>query len=204
MNSALPAANVLSVLRAATGEAHQQMEDAVGIERRIGDPAAYRQLLAVFLGFYRPLEARLAGLQGWTQGGIDLIARRKTHWIEADLSALSLTAPTIAALPNCAELPLVGDSLERGFGCLYVLEGATLGGRHITAALQNSPIPTAARRFFASYGPETGTRWREFLAALESRAGANQSEIVLAARETFTCLHRWFVRQCQGYEQSPG
>ncbi len=205
MNQAPPAgSSVLPLLRAATGEAHQQLEDAVGIERRIGDPAAYRQLLEIFLGFYRPLETRLASLQGWAQSGIDLATRRKTPWLEADLSALGLTTPAVAALPDCAELPSVAGSLDRGFGCLYVLEGATLGGRHITAALQNSPVPADARRFFASYGAETGTRWREFLSALESRQPVDPSDVVLAARETFTCLHRWFVRQCQGHEQSPG
>ena len=200
--------DILSGLRAATGGAHQQLEDAVGIEHRVQDRAGYRRLLEIFLGFYRPLEARFTSLHGWAQSGIDLAARRKTPWLEEDLSALGLTGREIDALPACAELPCIGDSLDRGFGCLYVLEGATLGGRHITTMMQDSSVPSAARRFFASYGAETGTRWREFIAALENHANAapeaDPVKIVQGAQETFACLQHWFVRECAAHEQHPG
>ena len=195
--------DILLALRAATGGAHQQLEDAVGIERRLHDPAAYRRLLEVFLGFYRPLEHRLAGLRGWENSRLGLPARFKTPWLEADLAALGLTASEIGALPDCADLPGT-DSLEQGFGCLYVLEGATLGGRQITAMMRDSAVPPGARRFHASYGAETGARWREFIAALENHArtadAAGRAEIVRGARETFTCLQGWFVRECPAHE----
>ena len=194
---------VLSVLRAATGGAHQQLEDAVGIERRLHDPAAYRCLLEIFLGFYRPLERHLAGLRGWENYRLGFPARLKTPWLEADLAALGLTVSEIGALPDCASLPRT-DSLEQGFGCLYVLEGATLGGRQLTAMMRDSSVPPGARRFHASYGAQTGARWREFIAALEDRARAageaGRAEIVQGARETFTCLQGWFVRECPAHE----
>ena len=194
---------ILSALRAATGQTHQQLEGAVDIGRRLHNPAAYRRLLEIFLGFYRPLERRLAGLRGWDVYRLDLSARRKTPWLEADLLALEPVAPGKNVPPDCMDLPRT-DSLNRGFGCLYVLEGTTLGGRQITAMLQGSAVPAGARRFFASYGAETGTRWREFIRALEDHArttdDAGRAEIVWGAQETFACLQGWFVRDCPAHE----
>ena len=193
--------DILPVLRAATGSAHQRLEDSVGIERRVADPAAYRRLLEIFLGFYRPLEHRLAALPGWQQYDLDFSARRKTPWLEADLVALGSSA-----VPDCDRLPPTA-SLANGFGCLYVLEGATLGGRQITALMNDCPVPATARRFFASYGAETGTRWREFIAALENYASsadaAARVAVVQGAQETFGCLQGWFVRECPVHEH-PG
>ena len=201
MNEILPA------LRATIGDAHQRLEEVVRIEHRVTDPTAYRQLLEIFLGFYRPLERHLAALPGWQENGVDFQARLKTPWLESDLLDLGSTASDLVTLPDSNRLPSA-DTLAGGFGCLYVLEGATLGGRQITALMQDSLTPPTARRFFASYGAETGVRWREFIAALEAYAAtandARRAEIVRGARETFACLHDWFVRECQRHEQQPG
>lgn len=190
--------DILTALRAATGVAHQQLEDAVKIETRVADRASYTRLLQSFLGFYRPLEARLAALDGWERHGFDWSVRRKTPWLEADLQALGIDAAAVNALPDCLALPPVNNHAQ-GLGCLYVLEGATLGGRQITALLQGSSIPPDARRFFGSYGAQTGTRWREFVATLQREAAhfepSTKAELVAAARQTFTCLQAWIVEE---------
>lgn len=195
MEEAPPIApGILPHLRTATGEAHQALERIVDVERCVADVTRYRTLLERFLGFYRPLEWRLAVVPGWEASGVDLLARWKTPWLEADLRALGLSQAEVAGVPNCAELPLADDP-ARGFGCLYVLEGATLGGRQITGMLRESPVPPGARHFFGSYGAETGARWREFLAALEGYAGTaddrQRADLVAAAAQTFACLGRW-------------
>ena len=185
---------ILPSLRAATGEAHQALEDAVAIDRRLVDLAGYRQILEIFLGFYRPLEPGLLVLSG-----LDADERWKTPWLEADLRVLGLTAPQIAELPDCHDLPR-GGTPARAFGCLYVLEGATLGGRHISAMMAQSAVPPGARRFFGGYGERTGERWREFVGVLEHHAvgagDAERGDIIQGAGETFACLHHWYVRQC--------
>lgn len=196
--STLPG-GILPALRAATGEAHQRLEDAVDIERRLTDPIRYRQLLEIFLGFYRPLERAIHVAGGGQEQGLDLSERRKVPWLEADLSMLGLPGPQIEQLPDCPELPRV-DAPARVIGCLYVLEGATLGGRHISAMMARSSVTAEARRFFGGYGERTGERWREFIAVLERYAAgsgnAENGEIIGGAQETFACLHRWCVRQC--------
>lgn len=188
------AGDLLTALRSATTEAHRRLEDTVDIPRVVLDPEGYRRLLAAFFGFYRPLERELAALTGWESCGLDLAGRWKTPWLASDLAALGLEAPALQTLPDCAALPAL-DGLARGLGCLYVLEGATLGGRQITALMQGSPAPPEARRFFASYGAETGLRWREFLAGLrsfEERSTApERADLLAAALDTFHGLQRW-------------
>jgi heme oxygenase len=81
------------------------------------------------------------------------------------------------------------------FGCLYVLEGATLGGqiitRHLHASLGLTPETGAA--FFAGYGARTGSRWKEFgthLSAFALQSGSGDA-IVASANSTFETLDLW-------------
>jgi heme oxygenase len=148
-------------------------------------------LLARFLGFYEPLEEQLQALDGWSEAGIDFAARRKAPWLAHDLAALGMSPGEITAIARCDRLPPV-DTLARGFGCAYVLEGATLGGRHITQMLSGTDIPDGARTFFRSYGAAVGERWKEFTSALEAFGEkGDETEIVEAARETFASLQTW-------------
>lgn len=185
---------ILPALRAATSEAHLALEQAVDTERCLGDLPPYTRLLENFLGFYRPLERSLEAAIDWTDTGLDFAGRRKARWLEADLTALGFTAQAVRAVPDARVLPST-DGLPRCFGCLYVLEGATLGGRHISAMMRGSSVPPGARAFFGSYGADTGARWREFVSALETQAVTGtdhaRSQIVESANETFACLHRW-------------
>ncbi len=184
---------ILPELRAATSAAHQQLEDSVQIEQRVKDVAGYQELLEKFWGWYKPLEKQITQLPGWPFGGYDPNPRAKLPWLEQDLKALGLSGADIAALPLCEDVPQAA-SLGAGFGCAYVIEGATLGGRHISAMLKDSPVPTEARTFFSSYGARVGERWKEFLAALEEFASTQRSQkegLLTAARDSFGSLQTW-------------
>ncbi len=154
----------------------------------------YRQMLARLLGFYAPLEQRLAGAD-WSRIGLDPAQRRKSPLLVADLRALALTDAQITALARCEELP-EARSLSDALGCLYVLEGATLGGqlvrRHVAARLGLGPQNGCA--FFAAYGDAVGPMWREYqqrLATLVDGGEAAADAVVNAARRTFDALTRW-------------
>ena len=154
----------------------------------------YRQMLARLLGFYAPLERRLAGAD-WSRIGLDPARRRKSPLLVADLRALALTDAQITALPRCEELP-EARSLSDALGCLYVLEGATLGGqlvrRHVAARLGIGPQNGCA--FFAAYGDAVGPMWREYqqrLATLVDGGEAAADAVVDAARRTFDALTHW-------------
>jgi heme oxygenase len=80
-------------------------------------------------------------------------------------------------------------------GCLYVLEGACLGGQIIAKVLRGRlPLTNDhGLSFFVGDGSRTGARWRLVLGWLEDlvRRGALADEIVEAARENFCSLGRW-------------
>jgi heme oxygenase len=84
---------------------------------------------------------------------------------------------------------------EHLVGCLYVLEGACLGGQIIAKALRGRlPLTNGhGLSFFVGDGSRTGARWRLVLRWLEElmRRGAVGDEIVAAARETFCSLGSW-------------
>lgn len=112
-------------------------------------------LIATVLGLYAPLEARLGQIEGWSDLNIDFDVRRKMPLLEHDLELLGLTNTERALLPICQELPAL-PSLANGLCCMYVLEGATLGGqiisRHLAQHIAVTPITGGA--FFASYGAQ--------------------------------------------------
>jgi heme oxygenase (biliverdin-IX-beta and delta-forming) len=80
-------------------------------------------------------------------------------------------------------------------GCLYVLEGATMGGRMITRHLQATfgITPDAGGRFFDGYGADTGKMWQSTRQLLVRGAPDLPSEnaMVASAITTFACLRRW-------------
>ena len=187
--------SVLPRLRKETASAHARLEDTVNIEKSIKDLDSYKHLLQKFLGYYHPLEMALEAVSGWEHWHIDLAARRKGPWLRQDLSALGLSESQIAYLPACTEIPKP-DTLAKAFGCAYVLEGSTLGGRHIAFLLDGSPVPSSARHFFSSHRAEVLPMWKSFCAAIEhfnTLCADETDDLVQAANQTFECLQQWMV-----------
>lgn len=129
----------------------------------------------------------------WEEIGFDFAERRKATRLEIDLGALGKTLEEREQLPRCVELPLL-DTIQQVLGCLYVIEGATLGGQVITRHLQaNLGItPETGGAFFAGYGVENGARWQAFGAMITAaeRFGG-EDEIVASANRTFETLDLW-------------
>ena len=84
-------------------------------------------------------------------------------------------------------------------GCLYVLEGACLGGQVIAPLLYRrfGVAKGSGASFFVGDAEGTSARWMLVLAWLEGVvcAGARNEEIVAAAQATFQTLARWVERQ---------
>jgi heme oxygenase len=155
---------------------------------------SYRCLLTKFHGYYAPLEKRMLALPWWEEISFDYVDRLKTPRLERDLIALGGTADELAKNPHCEELPRLATILQ-ALGCLYVTEGATLGGRTITRHLKASLglTPETGGAFFAGYGEETGPRWQAFGAMLSAVAKqrSGEDEIVENANRTFETMERW-------------
>lgn len=187
---------ILQRLKQDTRIYHQQIEEVVDLQHRLGSREGYRSVLEQFYGFYAPLEGALVGVAGLDLVINDLGARQKTGLLACDLGALGMTPSELALLPHCRELPAMAE-IAQALGCLYVIEGATLGGqiisRQISAEFQVTPTYGAA--FFTSYGTETGLMWRHFGSQLNAYATTPEREtmIVDAALETFSTLRGWLA-----------
>lgn len=182
-------------LKAATRGAHLRLESRIDIAARIADPVAYRTLLAGLWGFHAGLEPQLAVFD-WAAAGIDLAPRLRQGDLEADLDRLGIDAAARAELPRIAEtaLPRLG-SHAAAFGCLYVLEGSTLGGRVISRMIAASLGygRTSGAGYYAGYGERTGVMWQTFVAALNAAllAADHRAAAQTAALATFDMLGDW-------------
>lgn len=188
---------ILTTLKDHTQHLHQQVERTVDLPSRLGSVGAYAELLARFYGFYAPLESRLASIEGYEGVGIDIKERQKAPLLRADLMALGRTADSVRSLPRCPLLPDIGG-LPEALGCLYVLEGATLGSQIIRrlAELRLGLGPSNGCSFFCAYGEQVGPMWRRFRTALADYATAApeiEARVLGAAADTFSRLDAWLA-----------
>lgn len=188
--------SLLEQLRDRTRPAHEATERLLGLLDPAWSADRYRALLRRFFGYYDPLEARIAVAADWPALGFDWPRRRKTPLLERDLLASGDSPDTVAVLPRCSHLPAVGG-LPQALGCLYVLEGSTLGGRLIVRHLKGVPelAGMEAFAFFSSYGDQVGPMWRAFGEFLTTHAGgaggADGEAVIAAACDTFATLGTW-------------
>ena len=187
------ATSAMSELRAATWPSHQRLEKRIDIKSRLATIGSYREHLERMWGFYVSIEARLAsGIFGtWLT---DYATRRKAALLESDILALGAAASAFSVLPRCPFVPACNDP-QAAFGCAYVLEGATLGGRSMMPLVETRLGLTASHgaAFLGSYGSAVGDMWRRFGLALELCCATEQHRFraAEAASATFSALERW-------------
>lgn len=191
--------NLLARLRLETRDQHDAIEQTLMLMDEGVSGSAYCERLEHFYGFYKPVEDRLFGAGSPLENWFKLQPRRKTHLLAADLATLGL--PATARLPLCLELPAL-DTVADYFGCMYVLEGATLGGVMISRHLQKvlGTTPQSGGQFFHGYGERTGAMWHEFRAAMTaySLVSDDHDAVVASACATFESLQSWCeARQIQ-------
>jgi heme oxygenase len=190
---------VLETLGRRTAPLHGRVERAVDLPARCGSVGAYRGLLARLLGIYRPIEHALSAFD-WPAAGLGFDERRKTGLLSADLATLGLTTAQIEGVSDCAALPRPA-TLAAALGCLYVLEGATLGGQVIGRQVRRSLgiAPATGGSFHAAYGDRAGVMWRAFREAADAYCGddfGRIEEAVAGAAATFEAFERWLVVGC--------
>ena len=185
---------ILNRLKQATQTRHAALESRSILLDPSLSLTAYGNCLRRFFGYYAPLELVLLGANRWSDAGLATAAWQKVPLLAKDLLSLGDTPDQLAQVPRCQSLPDLSTT-ARVFGCLYVLEGATLGGQIVTRHLADTLAVTAeyGGAFFRGYGEHTGSRWKAFgtqLTAFASRSGSDD-EIVASANETFETLDRW-------------
>lgn len=180
-------------LRRDTAELHEHLEAHLDLLGPTLSILRYQRVLEIFYGFYAPVEARLSRLAAESPPfGFSLRAR--SELLASDLEALGLSRRDLAELPRSTTFPPL-CRLEDLAGCLYVLEGASLGGKVIAPALERRLGITkeSGASFFVGDAGATATRWSRVLTWLDGvgREGARSDDIVAAARATFEAFTCW-------------
>ena len=181
---------ILARLKTETQTAHDRIEAAMDLDRRIASRDSYRDLLTRFYGFHRAWEEKAAG-QAPDHSFFE--HRRKTPLLGQDLEALGLKSGDIIRLPQCQSLmPLPGP--EAVLGSMYVVEGSTLGGAIIAREVKNRLGLDAETgcAYFRSYGRDIAAMWKSFGAVLlETSSPEADDQIVESAQKTFDVMHDW-------------
>lgn len=175
-----------AALKAATHDAHEALDRSIRLGNGPPAPGDLCRHLDALYGFMAPLEDRLRGVDGLAGVVPDLEARWRSPWLWVDLTRLGVAPHRV---PRCADLPEI-QGLPDALGCLYVLEGSTLGGRVIARRLAAAGVSVGGRpaRSFEAHGDQTGARWGRFVPALD---GWPADDLIPSAVETFRALERW-------------
>ena len=182
-------------LKRETTAVHQHLEAQLGLLDPGLDVAQYLRVLGTFYGFYVPVETEVTR---FAAAGLPLgfPVRARAGLIEGDLLALGRSPADVSALPLCNDRPPL-SCIEDLAGCLYVLEGACLGGQVVSALLQRrlGLGKESGAAFFAGDGEATLPRWTVVVAWLDGlpHAGASPAKIIRAATATFDAFARWAV-----------
>ena len=170
-------------LKSGTEQQHREIEAFIDPLKNFCSLDAYKTHLLKTWAFYRPLEADLAALD-WSSIGIEFESRRKAALIEEDLRVLGLPYPPEQGIKSV----LGRTNLDFAVGCLYVLEGATLGGQVISRHLAKLGIgPENGGLFFNGYGARTGEMWKSFQVSAANYCDTESeiAEAVEGAKWTF-------------------
>ena len=184
-------------IKAATQPDHDRTEQLLTRPIHEFTLADYRQFLQTNWVFHASLERALThSLPSDLQTQLQWSERRKADRLAADLRTLD-AAPT-----NLTLLPFAIAGVPEALGAMYVAEGSTLGGMMIKKTLQNNAEVSAhtSFAFLGCYGPQTGSRWRSFLAVLEEYLNSPTDEAIAiaSAQSTFG-----FFETCHRYVAQP-
>jgi heme oxygenase len=192
---------ILSLLRQATQAQHQALELALGLDRPGIEREQYVALVRRMHALYTVLEGGTPGHPGLHRHaatlaglGLDWAQRRKVPLLEKDLKQLGALPLQRAHYP-AGRVDLT--NLPQALGCMYVLEGATLGGQYITRNVGRHLhlTPDRGLAFFSSYRREVGPMWRAFRACLQAEVNTPhiKRQCVASAVDTFDLFHQWLA-----------
>lgn len=185
---------IMTKLKEATKHQHDSLENAVDILQNCSHQSGYVNLLRGFYSYHAAIEKSLARVD-WQTLNFDFESRRKRFLLEKDLQSFGVN---VAEVEMWADLPAIRAASE-AVGCLYVLEGSTLGGRIISRHLREKLELNAENgaAYFNSYGERVGEMWMAFCLFANEFAAANnqENEIIGAAQQTFQSFEKCLQHQ---------
>ena len=185
--------SAIQELKAGTRDLHESIEKVVPLL----DPAltieVYIAYLQQLFPFYQWVEQNLRCVPSLRATLEDLDERWRTGLLAIDLKGLR-KACEFSLEPSLIPQP---RNVPEALGCLYVLEGSTLGAQILVRAVSSrlGAAVDGRTNFLQSYGPALSEKWRGLCGVLNS-ALAEPNDLhaaVLAARSTFDNLRKWLV-----------
>ncbi|SDE97111.1 biliverdin-producing heme oxygenase [Chitinophaga filiformis] len=184
---------MIELLRESTAKQQQELERVlIPMIKEVDTPEKYTRLLALFYGYYYPLEQHIAAHTDISfPGGFD--RRRKASLLLDDMAAIS--GEPAAEPPLTTDLPEIIDNAQ-ALGAMYVLENLTLSGQlfsHILVRKLQAPELSRAMTFFQGYGNDTLSYWDTFVHYVQGYHGTEeqQQRVLDAANATFRKFITW-------------
>jgi heme oxygenase len=172
-------------LRVETAEWHDRVEAVADVPNSIQTRGAYVELLSRLHELHSPLEADLAAPRfhyDWLDLGVDVSSHRRAHLLAVDLERLGATTPR-------ARTPVRFATFGHALGCVYVLEGSSLGGRTIARLVRETlgEVPTT---FLTGEGRTHPSPWQTVCGALTrfEAGGGDGDAVVSGACDTFAAF----------------
>ena len=194
---------LFSQLRTATAASHRRLDAEIDVCGNGLTLERYASLLVRFHGIFSALEPRLAAVHGLDALDLDLGLAHcsRTAWLSEDLEALDTSDRRFLDIA-ANSYPHLVTAVPEALGCLYVIEGAGLGGQVIVPCVQRQLGLTAAHgcRFFAGHGPATIERWQRLRAVADDHARRTNTHarIVQSAVDLFETFVNWFSEDTYG------
>lgn len=164
--TSLISSNFLNDIKSHTADSHKKLE-SLPVSSSILSPAMKVSDYTHYLSLMHDVHQNTEELIYPIVSGIitDLNERRKKHLIEEDLSYLNHNKTATKCVFDNRNI-----TLPFALGILYVVEGASLGGRFILKNIITVPglDKDKGTSYFKGYGEKTGSYWKSFLNFLEA------------------------------------
>jgi heme oxygenase len=188
-------ASRLAHLRMHTRAAHKSIETAPALARLMASDlrrTEYESALIAMHAFHAAIEPEIAlALEGLPHAQSLLDGKR--------LRALSDDLAFLAAAPSQSRPdPIALPGTSQALGALYVIEGASLGGRVIARHIAESLAlaPGAGASFYGGLSADAARlRWAKLCEVLDDATiEIGLDDLAQGACKTFECLERWMRR----------
>lgn len=181
-------------LRRATAGIHAEIERLPLMSRLTSETVTlddYGCYLRAILAIHAPLEQALyEGLDGTVRDRLGVRPKLPALLADMEEQGLTFNMPVLAVAPA----PLLPDDLSARVGGLYVLEGATLGGRTIARHLRRLiGEPLGATRFLDFHSQNTSAAWKGFTSGLNALAAQQAlvpDRVIAGALAVFAYVHK--------------
>lgn len=181
----------IDILKEATADHHTRAENSPAMTLLMSDrlsATAYGNILAAIWRFIDGFETTLLRQAPEMSARFSYSERVKSPLLLEDLAFLKHELPSATSAARVVTGRL--EQHERALGAMYVIEGATLGGKYVSehvSRVLGFERPNGVSYFY-SYGDRRGSMWNSFRREADnviSEKGLDLQRIIDAAIETF-------------------